>query len=306
MLDETYTRCPGCKTIFRVTPQQLAIRGGQVRCGHCKNVFDGNEAIISLAPQRVSDATADAEAALGPPTVTLRSAAALAPASIPIPIPVPESVEAPGADGAGAPPAAALTVPAITEAEAAPAGSASADALAWENRFAPRRGARLLGALDKASAIALPLLLVALIAQATFHFRDYLAAHVPAAKPALAKACAVLGCAISPLRDGDNGGALSIDASDLQADPAHRGLLVLTATLRNRSTWPLAYPHLELTLTDAQDQVVARRALAPADYAGGTVDVVSGIAPNTEAPIKLFIDASATTQAGYRLYAFYP
>jgi predicted Zn finger-like uncharacterized protein len=300
MPDEKYTRCPGCKTIFRVTPQQLAIRGGQVRCGHCKNVFDGNEAIISLAPQRVSDASADAETALGPPTVTLRSAAALAPA------PVPESVEAPGADGAGAPPAAAVTVPAITEAEAAPTGSAGADARAWENRFAPRRGARLLESLDKASAIALPLLLVALIAQATFHFRDYLAAHVPAAKPALAKACAVLGCAISPLRDGDNGGALSIDASDLQADPAHRGLLVLTATLRNRSTWPLAYPHLELTLTDAQDQVVARRALAPADYAGGTADVVAGIAPNTEAPIKLFIDASATTQAGYRLYAFYP
>ena len=75
---------------------------------------------------------------------------------------------------------------------------------------------------------------------------------------------------------------LSIEASDLQADPAHRGLLILTATVRNRAGWPLAYPHLELTLTDAQDRVVVRRALAPADYAGGTADLQRGIAANGE------------------------
>ena len=100
--------------------------------------------------------------------------------------------------------------------------------------------------------------------------------------------------------------SLSIEASDLQADPAHRGLLILTATVRNRARWPLAYPHLELTLTDAQDQPVVRRALAPAEYAGGTADLAGGMPANGEVAIKLFIDASATTQAGYRLYMFYP
>jgi hypothetical protein len=99
---------------------------------------------------------------------------------------------------------------------------------------------------------------------------------------------------------------LSIESSDLQADPAHRGLLILTATVRNRATWPLAYPHLELTLTDAQDRIVVRRALAPADYAGGTADLAHGIPGNGEISLKVFIDASATTQAGYRLYMFYP
>ncbi len=101
-------------------------------------------------------------------------------------------------------------------------------------------------------------------------------------------------------------GYLSIEASDLQADPAHRGLLILTATLRNRAPWALSYPYLELTLTDAQDRVVVRRALAPADYAGGTADLQRGIASNGEAAVKVFIDASATAQAGYRLYMFYP
>ena len=46
--------------------------------------------------------------------------------------------------------------------------------------------------------------------------------------------CDIAGCAIRPLRDRRDAD-LSIDASDLQADPAHRGLLILTATMRNRA-----------------------------------------------------------------------
>src|SRR5262245_2079980 len=80
MADEKYTRCPGCRTVFRVTAQQLELRGGQVRCGHCRTVFDGNAQMISLAPaaQPEEDSHAD-ELAAGPPTVTLRSARALEP-----------------------------------------------------------------------------------------------------------------------------------------------------------------------------------------------------------------------------------
>ncbi|MBK7792298.1 MAG: DUF3426 domain-containing protein [Betaproteobacteria bacterium] len=311
MPEEQYTRCPGCKTIFRVTDQQLAVRGGQVRCGHCKNVFDGHAERISLAPKTVPDEPFHDEALLGPPTVTLRDARALEP--------LPGAAEAAtaAAEVSPSPPARAddtLPEPLDDAATAAP-GPAERDgdetlpaagtvpAVDYANRFARPRGGRLPGALDRWAVFALPLLLLALIAQAAFHFRDALAAHVPAAKPLLVRACALLGCSVGPLQESSG---LSIDASDLQADPAHRGLLTLTATLRNRAGWPLAYPHLELTLTDAQDQVVVRRALAPAEYVGAGADLTAGIAANAEVPVKLFIDASATTQAGYRLYAFYP
>ena len=74
--DEKYTRCPGCKTIFRVTAQQLSLRAGQVRCGHCQTVFDGVAGMVSLAPQ--PDPEPDYyDPAKGPPTVTLRSSQAL-------------------------------------------------------------------------------------------------------------------------------------------------------------------------------------------------------------------------------------
>jgi predicted Zn finger-like uncharacterized protein len=268
--EEQFTRCPGCKTVFRVTDAQLELRDGQVRCGHCRTVFDGREHLISLAPTipGEGDEPPD-ELALGPPTVTLRSARALDP-----PPPPPE-----------APP---------------PKADSAVDyenRFAWENKRPRSRLWVIVG------GIAIPVLVLALVAQALFHFRDTLAANSPTLKPALVRTCAVVGCTIQPLRSVS---ALSIDASDLQADPAHRGLLILTATIRNRAPYAVGFPHLELSLTDAQDQVVVRRALAPADYVGGTADTAAGIAGNSEVPVKIFIDASATTQAGYRLYLFFP
>ncbi len=276
MPDEKYTRCPGCATVFRVAPEQLAVRGGQVRCGQCKTVFDGIAQQMSLASSMRSHAGPPADAAAAaPPPSTAR--------------------DRPGPDplrDADAP----ISSPGATEADAAAAPPA--------DRFAaPTKTTRRARTAFYVAAIVVLLLLV--VAQATYHFRDSIVTYWPVARPSFERLCALAGCAIRPLRDAGMS-YLSIDASDLQADPAHRGLLILTATLRNRAAWPLAYPHLELTLSDAQDRVVVRRALAPADYAGGTADLQKGIAANGEVTLKLFIDASATTQAGYRLYMFYP
>lgn len=40
------TKCPHCNTIFRVAADQLKLRGGIVRCGSCKEVFDGNATLL--------------------------------------------------------------------------------------------------------------------------------------------------------------------------------------------------------------------------------------------------------------------
>ena len=287
MPGEKYTRCPGCSTVFRVLPEQLALRAGQVRCGQCKTVFDGIAQQVSLATPIGAEPAPATEAALGPPTLTLRDAQALG-ALTQAPAPEAPPPEAPSREAPSPAPA-----PGATFAEA-PAG----------DRFAPppttSRRAR-----TAAYVVVMVLLVLSLAAQAAYHFRDSIVTFWPVARPALERVCELAGCAIRPLRDAAMS-YLSIDASDLQADPAHRGLLILTATLRNRAGWPLAYPHLELTLTDAQDRVVVRRALAPADYARGTADPSRGIAANGEVALKVFIDASATSQAGYRLYMFYP
>lgn len=37
------TRCPYCQTTFKVTPELLAVAAGNVRCGQCEHVFNGND-----------------------------------------------------------------------------------------------------------------------------------------------------------------------------------------------------------------------------------------------------------------------
>lgn len=282
MADEKYTRCPGCRTVFRVTPAQLALRSGQVRCGHCRTVFDGTAHMIRLA--RPGPAYAEEDANTGPLTVTLRSAHALEPVS---------------AAGATATATAAPT-PAKPAARAAAKEREDVD---YDHRFAwdrPRHRSRS-ASLVMGGAIALLVLLLA--GQILWHYRDLIAGHWPSTRPMLTRLCSVAACTIRPLREI---AGLSIEASDLQADPAHKGLLILNATVRNRAGYTVALPHLELTLTDAQDNVVVRRALAPADYAGNPAHVSGGIAGNGEMAVRLFVDASATQQSGYRVYLFYP
>ncbi|MFL6715114.1 MAG: zinc-ribbon domain-containing protein, partial [Burkholderiaceae bacterium] len=40
------TRCPHCRTTFRVVQDQLKLRGGLVRCGACKEIFNGTEHLL--------------------------------------------------------------------------------------------------------------------------------------------------------------------------------------------------------------------------------------------------------------------
>jgi predicted Zn finger-like uncharacterized protein len=287
MVDEKYTRCPGCNTIFRVTPDQLAIRAGQVRCGHCRTVFDGLAAVVSLAPHHVAQAeTSDDYDAIthGPPTVTLRDAQAL---------------HAVAAD-AELPAVAATSAPTDEPGDAA---TVIDPEVAYAARFSGQESDRRRAVPTWIYGAAIPLLVLLFAAQAVFHFRDAIASHWPAARSALAGICTTVGCEVRPLQEI---AALSIEASDLQADPAHKGLLVFTATIRNRAPYALAYPMVELTLSDTQDHAVVRRAFAPKEYVSGTADTSGGISGNGELAVKLFIDASATTQAGYQVYLFYP
>lgn len=48
-----HTRCPKCRTTFRVTQAQLDAREGLVRCGRCAAVFSATEHLVSApAPRR--------------------------------------------------------------------------------------------------------------------------------------------------------------------------------------------------------------------------------------------------------------
>lgn len=61
------TQCPHCQTTFRVAHDQLKLRAGLVRCGYCKEIFNGIEHLLPPAPVEAATAT---EAVVTPDDVT--------------------------------------------------------------------------------------------------------------------------------------------------------------------------------------------------------------------------------------------
>ncbi|MEO8134688.1 MAG: zinc-ribbon and DUF3426 domain-containing protein [Betaproteobacteria bacterium] len=347
-MDELFTRCPTCKTVFRTHEDQLSVQSGKVRCGHCRMVFDGRAHLVDLTPWLTSRAQEDA---LGPPTVTLRRAMDLSPVpaeeqngaaeerfaetgtpvgnqfSPPLSIDyatirnpgedpaVSRAVPLPSGDattdGRGKQPAEGRLVPlsadeatmdgreALPPANQPEASHADDDVTPyrWQRTRELSRGARWTYGLLSV------LFLIVLSGQLGYHFRHAVAANEPSLRPHLVAACRALGCSIEPLRNKDD---ITIESHDLQADPAHQGLLILQTTMRNRAAHAVAFPHLELELDDIAGQPVVRKVFAPTEYAGGAADFVNGIPAHGEWNIKLFLDASGVGAGGYNLYLFYP
>lgn len=50
-----YTECPNCRTYFKVTPAQLKIADGKVRCGSCNHVFNAIAGLVEKVPPVDSD-----------------------------------------------------------------------------------------------------------------------------------------------------------------------------------------------------------------------------------------------------------
>ncbi len=93
------TRCPQCGTTFKVAHDQLKLRAGMVRCGSCKQVFNGIEHLVRnhadevIAPPALSPAPvptpAPTHAPVVEPTQMYVPAPEATPASTPAPTPAP-------------------------------------------------------------------------------------------------------------------------------------------------------------------------------------------------------------------------
>jgi hypothetical protein len=155
-------------------------------------------------------------------------------------------------------------------------------------------------------ALSALIALAALAIQAALYFRTEVAVLWPDARPKLVEFCAALNCRVGLPRHPE---LMSIESSDLQADRRRDGLIVLNAVVRNRAAFAQEYPSLELTLTDAADQAVARRVLRAPEYLGpprADETVARGIAGGAEALVRVYFDTGALRASGYRLYLFYP
>lgn len=311
------TCCPNCRTIFRVSSEQIRVRGGKVRCGACRTVFnaidslldDDNVAISVKSPPDVGPTGVAPAPAVAAPSDReegqvadlLSAAASRCSSGMPPDLPARAAVEAPPE-----PPSASLAADQIRARDTplAPDRTRILPAHSpWREGLTGRPAVHSDRGVTRTFVIVAAILAVMLAGQLVFHFRSAIASAAPTLQPALAALSAALGSELPLPRHAD---LVSIETSDLQSDPARQRLLVLQATLRNRAAYAQAYPALELTLTDTKDKAIARRVLLPDEYLPPASLEQKSFAAHAEVDLRLWLEAKDLSAAGYRLYVFYP
>jgi len=297
------TRCRHCHTTFRVTPEQLQAHGGQVRCGRCMQIFNS---LASLVPEMQTDEGRTAvppSAAVSPPVAP---PAATVVATVPDAAIAAPHTDMPEPAGAALPAEAMASQAETLQAEAVRADEVRAEAQDsavhpdTDNPFVHGAAAPAFGTQRSPRLVAAcVLLLTALAAQGLYFYRGEIAARQPLARQWLTAACAQVGCTV-PLPQHPK--AIVIEASDLQTlDPARPDRIQLTATLRNHAGHDVAYPALDLVLTNTNDHTLARRIFLPAEYLGPGRDAHAGLAANAELTVRLALETGDLGAAGFRL-----
>lgn len=296
------TRCTGCGTTFRVTPEQLKAHQGRVRCGRCMTVFDGLGNLITLPETPAAPPQPPSEAVMPAPP---EESAQAEPAHM-----ATETQPEPQAEDAGGAVAApeAFELEPVTEPlpEPAPVVAETLDTVPVANLTpglpfddepmpeypaAPRR--------RWPWALGVLLALVALVAQAAYLFRADIAAQYPPLKPLLVQLCDYAGCRVALPQQPK---LINIEASDLQAvDPTRPGLIRVTATLRNHASHDLGYPALDLVLTNTRDHALARRIFMPEEYLERGRDPSWGMPAKGEITVRIDVETGDLGAAGFRL-----
>ena len=275
------THCPRCATAFSVTQEQLGEAQGWVRCGVCQEVFIA-QAHTAAPPQAlplVEPPLPHQQEALPTDEPRLDDDNTPAPTPSPSPSPSPSS-------------ATSTPLPKRPEPNQAPPAPPAPSSSPSDPSPAPRKrggpsGRLLLGAL-----------LALLALQIGLQARHSLADAVPQATSWLQSLCPAGRCGLRQIN------AVAIEDSSFTTTGPN--LFHLSAVVANRSELALDAPVLALTLTDAADQVIARKVYSPRDW-GASAATLPGA---TRVPAALWIkweDASSTQRVvGYRLQAFYP
>jgi len=131
-------------------------------------------------------------------------------------------------------------------------------------------------------------LLVVLVGQFIYFKRADLA-HYPTLKPWLEKMCAVIepyvSCDVPAPTDLE---AIKILDKDVRSHPKSKNALLITATVENEAKFEQPFPMLELSFSDINDKVMARRQFQPNEYLDKSVDT-KGMMP-MGVPLRMMLE----------------
>ena len=281
------THCPACQTQFFATEEQLNKHGGKVRCGQCLHVFDAKAQLITVA-EGAADAVDPDSTPNDNPTSTDIAATTHLPAQS---APTDMATETTIAN-------ARIETSVENTATVQPSPAYLNDAVE-KTKTRPQYAVKTRGWLWGLGSL---LLIVLAGLQSVYFLRDEIAIYYPDFKPYLVQACQQLSCSINLPKQIES---IMIDDSDMQEDTDHAGVVRFSSTLINQGSHVLAYPNLELTLTDTEDKPVLRRIFKPGEYLPSGSNVADGIRAGEQIRIQLAITTDDTPVAGYRVFVTY-
>jgi predicted Zn finger-like uncharacterized protein len=301
------TTCAHCKARFRVTPQQLNAKQGQVRCGHCTQVFNGFQSLERF-PDDDTGGRLLAEYARkeDPPAASSKP---LDEVDLPLFDESPPRAE-PQAESS---PVTAPDLEVGAEVEVQPPALEHAEVAQADPASTPRTHRHIDPALTlqvdppappaRAWRFGATFLAVVLALELGYAYRSPLAQRYPVLRPTLESLCIRVGCAVAWSREES---LLKLEDSELLEVPGRPNEIALGARIRNLAQVAQEFPHLELTLTDLGGQAAVRRVLRPTDYLGRPLGYGEVIAPGTEVAIQLRLETPRLKATGYELLVFYP
>ena len=265
-----YTRCPQCKTVHVLKAAHLAQARGLVQCGPCGRTFS---ALSFLFDDWPAGEPCRPESGPGVTLPILEPAPAeAAPATEPASLDDAPATEPP-VDGDGD-----ETEPPVggdgDEAEP-PAGNGRQ--LAWR--------------------VATVLLVLATAVNAAWTFREPLLNN-PRISAWFNKASETQVDEHGLLRDPQK---IQLVSRDMHTHPTRSGILVLSLTFVNLAPRKQAFPELEVTLTDASNQPVARRRLQPTEYLRPGADIDAGLATDVYLPVLLELGDPGEQAVGFEI-----
>ncbi len=293
-----HTQCPDCRTVFRVTADQLRAAEGRVRCGNCKEVFNANENLVvhlpleSAIPGSAPEggfSEVNIEALLKPPggaeedplPPPERPPARTEPSPAPAPMDAGTERPSPFAQVAAEERARGVHRDQSAEASIAveprelhraqgvaagahPGREAARPALPADELplalkpLPPSGGATALVAWSLGSL----LLVGILVGQFAWFQRDRLAVY-PELRPWLERMCEVGHCSL-PLRRAPD--AIRLARRDIRSHSHYKEALIITGTLLNSAAFPQPYPEVEVVLHDLSGNAIASRRFRPEEY----------------------------------------
>ncbi len=229
-----YTRCPECKTAYRIGIDQVRAGKGEVQCEHCHTVFN---ALSSLATTVKDSSESDPAKQAGTPVLGERESVAL-----PLfererlkELDSAETVSEGGAD---------MAIADRARGNRRPGSFQPPDSLLW------------------GGAAAGLLLLLGIQVLGFEGGRLAQNAHV---RPGLDGLCSVIGCELPPFKDPSR---IAIVDRALSAARDNKDVLEFRLVFANRSELPQALPDIRLALDALEGRPVAERVFTPMEYLG--------------------------------------